>query len=431
MSPISISTGEDRRNKPRQGIIGRIVHAIETMGEGKCLLLIFLAAVILRVAFYLIVFEHFKGTYGWMADDNYDEIARNVLAGYGYVIRPGLAPNTVRTPLYVYFLVLHFVFFGYSRISIVLVQSTLQAGACLLLYRLTKKLFNNPGPSLLAALGLAVYPQSMLYASQYLTESLYLFLIMVMALSFIRLLERPSKGMYASVGFLLGVLTLCRPISQLLILPVAITIFFHLRQRGQRKFGGIVTMVMVFLVVLSPWTLRNYLVTGDFIPVSTRGGRFLYSNTIASQEEEETVLKHLRKEGNLSPGDEDAEWFDLAFRNIIERPGRFLRNTLHTGLDFWYRGHSFAISVFNALVNFPLLLFAVCGVVLKRNRWKDVMPIIVIILYFNGMYSILHAISRYSLPVIPFICMFASVGILDLLGRITMRREVGQGDQWN
>jgi len=86
-----------------------------------------------------------------------------------------------------------------------------------------------------------------------------------------------------------------------------------------------------------------------------------------------------------------------------------MRNTMKTTLDFWYRGHSREISVFNGFINFSLLSLAILGIRRYRRRWGVLFtPVLVMILYFNMCYGLLHAISRYSFPIMPFIMLYAS-----------------------
>ncbi len=399
---------------PRRGAVGKLLDVIRRTGESRLFWLIALIVVVTRLLFYLIVFEGFKDEFGWLRDDSYDEIATNVLSGHGYVTDPGGAPNTDRTPLYTYFLVLQFMAFGNSRIALVIVQSILQAGACIILFKIARDYLHDRAFAFLVSVAMAFYPQSMLYASQYLTESLYLLVMMATVYFFFRLTGDRFRGSYLALGALMAILTLCKPISQFLILPIVLMIGYLFREQKWLALKGIGKVIIAFVVIISPWTVRNYVVTGDFIPVSTRGGRFLYSNTIESLAEEVEVLKEIEG-GEISPGAEESRWFAFALRNILDRPGRFLQNSFRTGLDFWYRGHSKPVSTFNALVNFPILFFGVLGMVAARRRGLLILPSLVIILYYNGVYSLLHAIARYSLPVIPIVLMFAVIGIVHLI----------------
>jgi 4-amino-4-deoxy-L-arabinose transferase-like glycosyltransferase len=409
-------------------IIDNTREAVSRSSEWKLMGVIVLVTVLLRILFYLSAFKGFEDDFGWLADDNYDEIATNVLSGHGYVIHPGDEPNTTRTPLYTYFLLLHFILFGWSRISLVIVQSFLQAGAFLILYGIAKRIFHSRWIAFISAIALACYPQSMLYACQYLTESLYILLMMASAAAFLWLLRSHWGRAYVLMGGMLGLLTLCRPVSQFLIFPIGLISILSAHDHRRKSWLGIVMMALVFLAVLSPWMIRNYQITGGFFSVTTFGSRYLYSNTIALPEEEEAVVRELQSKNIQDVKTEEARWFQLAVRNIMRNPFLFLKNTIRTSLDFWHRGHSLPISIFNAFVNFPLLLLGILGM---WSAWKKgilVFPFLIILLYFNGIYGLLHAISRYSFPVIPFVIMYAVYGLMsttDWLGNLN--KEVRDG----
>jgi 4-amino-4-deoxy-L-arabinose transferase-like glycosyltransferase len=410
----SVNNGTDH-SEP-DGRIRRWLQKIDNATDGNLILLIAVTAICVRVLFYVTAFEGLKDVYGWLSDDNYDEIAVNFLAGNGYVIHMGDQPNMIRPPVYPLFLILHYLIFGESRIFLAIVQSILQAGACVVLYKLTKSYIRDQRIAFISSMVMALYPQSMLYASQVATESLYLLLMMITVYLFLSLTAEPHRGLFYVLGAMLGVLTLCKPVSQLLFIPVCIVIAYRYRKNKGLAAKRIVKIMFALVVVVSPWTIRNYIVSGDFVPVATRGGRFLYSNTISTSDEEQVAFEMLQSEGIENPDEEDSEWFNLAVDNILKNPGSFIRNTLRTSSDFWYRGHSRSVSIFNAFINFPLLFFGILGL---RTAWKKgmhLLPILALIIYFNGIYGLLHAMARYALPVIPLIIMFGVLGIFGLYG---------------
>ncbi len=412
----SENNGMDRSEA--DGRIRRWLQAIENATDGNLIFLIAAAAICVRVLFYLIVFDGLKDVFGWLSDDNYDEIAVNLLAGNGYVIHMGDQPNMIRPPVYPLFLILHYLIFGQSRIFLAIVQSILQAGACVILYKLTKSYIRDQRIAFISSMVMALYPQSMLYSSQVATESLYLFLMMITVYLFLSLTAGPRPGLFYVLGAMLGVLALCKPASQLMFIPVCTVIGYRYRSRWRMAAKGIIEIMFALVLVVSPWTIRNYIVSGDFVPVATRGGRFLYSNTISTSEEEQVAYEMLESEGIENPDEEDSEWLNLAVRNILKNPGNFIRNTLRTSSDFWYRGHSRSVSIFNAFVNFPLLFFGILGLRIAWRKGLHLLPILALVIYFNGIYGLLHAMARYALPVIPFIIMFGVLGLFSLCGLV-------------
>jgi len=422
-------TAQDLSRTPA-GIFRQVARVIDRTREANLLWSIVVIALVSRLLFYAIVFEGLKDSYDWLSDDNYDEIAINVIQGNGYVVHPGEEPNTLRAPLYPFYLILHFLIFGQGRFYLVLMQSLFQAGACLILYAMVRRYIGDRRVSFLSALALALYPQSMLYSSIAATESLYLLLMMVAVAVFLGLTADKPRGSYVAMGFLLALLALCKPISQLMIVPVVLVILyrFHREKRGALK--GIARMALTFCVALSPWTVRNYRVTGDFIPVATQGGHFFYSTTAGSQGDEKEALRTMREEGIQSAGEVEAKWLDLAVTNLVEHPGRFIRNTLEKAIAFWYRGHSRSVSLFNAVVNFPLLILGIIGMRSAVKRGVFILPPLAIIIYFNGLYGLMHALARYAFPIIPLVMIFGMIGLLEWSGEKVDHCPQREGNPW-
>lgn len=50
-----------------------------------------------------------------------------------------------------------------------------------------------------------------------------------------------------------------------------------------------------------------------------------------------------------------------------------------------------------------------------RENWRDKLPLLAIILYFTIMHTLLFAIPRYRLPIMPYVLIFAVVGFLRIL----------------
>ena len=372
---------------------------------------ILLLAFLLRIVFFVVVFGNFADNFGWARDDNYDEIALNVIQGNGYRINATDSPNTVRPPLYTLFLMTVFVIFGQARWKIVVIQALLQVITCYLLYRLTLKMTGSKTSSKVAALLLAVYPQSMLYCSMYLTETLFTLLLVITALAYLNLVTNNDGKRSLILGMVLGLAALTRPVSMLLILPLVLLYLVKTSNIDLRsRFLNAGLVILAFVITIIPWTIRNYDCTGKVIPVSSRGGHFLYSNTITSKQDEvRDQIKAFGVNDNNDVEARDGKYLEMAVRNILNKPHLFIGNTIKTSLDFWYRGHSRVISVFNGIVNFSLLLFAIFGILRYRQRWGIVLtPILMMVLYFNTCYGLLHAISRYSFPVMPFIMLYAA-----------------------
>src|SRR4030042_6186871 len=138
---------------------------------------------------------------GWVMDgklavDPYDAIARNLLAGKGYVDETGRR-NLERLPLYPYLLVVIYKGFGSELWKLQAVQSLLDTLSCFLIFRLSRKTFRDPPAALLAAALYAVYFKMIVTVARPETETLYIFLLLVFLLVFVDSFARSDLAFLA------------------------------------------------------------------------------------------------------------------------------------------------------------------------------------------------------------------------------------------
>jgi 4-amino-4-deoxy-L-arabinose transferase-like glycosyltransferase len=142
-----------------------------------------------------------------------------------------------------------------------------------LLYLLAADLFGQGAAQFAAGLT-AVHPDLVVYTNILMTETLFIFLLCAAMLAWVRALRRPTAPRWAMTGALLGLAALTRPTAQLLIvLVVAMTIALRRSApRPRRPAILLVACFLAFLATLAPWTLRNYLVFHQLVPVATGAG---------------------------------------------------------------------------------------------------------------------------------------------------------------
>ena len=125
----------------------------------------------------------------------------------------------------------------------------------------------------LAALFLVVNPVLLYFVTDwwdsYVALAMFVGLIVAAA-------ETPPWRLQGSalVGAMMGVLSLTNP-SYALSYPLLIVVGLR-GQNWRRRFAGILVCAVGFIVVLSPWTIRNALVFDRFIPVRGGAGYYLW-----------------------------------------------------------------------------------------------------------------------------------------------------------
>lgn len=91
---------------------------------------------------------------------------------------------------------------------------------------------------------------------------------------------RPSSVGWLLPGLLLGTLALVRPEYLAISLPIAVVVFARRGRDGWRA-GLVQALVMLvgLAVIVAPWTVRNEVALGRFVPISTGGGQVLFSGS--------------------------------------------------------------------------------------------------------------------------------------------------------
>jgi 4-amino-4-deoxy-L-arabinose transferase-like glycosyltransferase len=160
---------------------------------------------------------------------------------------------------------------GGGLLAVKLVQALLGA-ALVPVVGLVGRRTGGRGVGLVAAAMTAFYPTLVWYSAHFWSEPLFL-LLLWWGLERALAADEGSRGAAVASGLLLGLATLTRELP-LYFLPVLIA---WMVSRGERRsLVRAVVLVGAAALVVTPWTVRNWLVFDAFVPVSTMGGRALW-----------------------------------------------------------------------------------------------------------------------------------------------------------
>src|SRR5258708_36677787 len=171
------------------------------------------------------------------------------------------------------------IIFGPSDYFARLVLCLVGSGSCVLICLYVRDLFGWR-IGVLAGVVAAVYPELYIYDGWLYTESLYTFLLFAICYAVYRI-QRPSQRkwrLWITCGFLLGLLSLTRSNG---ILVLGLFIVWALVMVWQKFLSwrptarGVLATALIAVVLIAPWTVRNYLVSHTFIPVATGDGTVL------------------------------------------------------------------------------------------------------------------------------------------------------------
>jgi len=370
-----------------------------------------------------------------------------ISAGKGYVANG--APTAYFPVGYPAFLGLIFAVFGPSLFIGKISNIILSMGILFFSYYISKRLFNSELVGRITLLVLSFYPNHIAYCSLLLSETLFLFLLLLGTM----LLIEAKHGLWLALasGTVFGLTCLVKP--QAIFIPA---IFFgvsqitNVRKKVFLKHLRLFVIVHISMIItILPWVVRNYRVFNKFVLISTNGGinlvignnpyatgkitgyndkiramidapneyaREMKAYTVAleyiGKQPLETIRLIPKKLGYLYLRDTDG-----ANTNIVGT--RSIEDKMRRPL-FLFK----ILSQFYYMLILMLFLLSIYVLFDKRRNKARAQPLptlgLWIVIYFTFIYSVFFGDSRFHFPVIPWIVMYVG-GLAELfLGRVSI-----------
>jgi len=298
---------------------------------------------------------------------------------------------------------------------------------------LTGLLFDRKS-ALLAGIAAAVYPGAISTSTFVLSEAPFCPFMLLHLILWVMAWKTPDKKRQAVLaaggGALAGVATLMRP-SWLLFVPFAVGLALIGSRQHRMRHAWIGTWLVIGLVVaMSPWWIRNWRATGDFVPTTLQTGESLYdglnpqANGASDMRFVDRFRDELRQEdARREAADHDGASFeqrldqrmrDAALAWAGENPGRVVRLG---GIKFlrmwniWPNESSLRNPLFCAVVMLgytPLLVLGLCGIWRFAGRgWPYVLCFLPAV-YFTCLHVVFIGSIRYRQPaMLPLVALAA------------------------
>lgn len=402
----------------------------------RALLLILALALAVRLPLAAAVQAYLSQTPGRLClvagdAEGYWHLARQIARGRPYEIYD--PPRRVlRMPGFPLLLSGTFSVFGESPLAARLMQAVCGALACGCVYALGRTLADGSlgfTAGLFAALSPALAGGSVLLLSETpfalaLLASLWSIAGNVTPLP--RSLSTTVDGLgWGRSGLLIGLATLIRPTWILIAGIVPLLWGVDQLARG----GRVQTVVAATLIrggwlllatglVLAPWTIRNAMVTGHFVPTTLWVGPSLYDglNPRATGASDMTFIETDRVYTRLSEYDADRHYRDAAWTWMTEHPARAAELAvvkLWRFLRPWpAAGELGPLPVRLAIGAWSVLLFGLAALGLVRGRpgfWLLAFSLGPL-LYFAAIHTLFVGSLRYRLPAEYPLCVLAALG---------------------
>lgn len=394
------------------------------------LLVLFLLASFLRIlyAFYI------KGNIPVNDAAGFDLLGLNIWKYGEYAFQLG-TPTARRPPIYPLFLSGVYFLFGHSYLAVRIIQSIIGGLTCLVIYFIGKKTVNK-NVGFIAATISVFYPFFIYYTGYLLVETLFTFLLAVAVYWLIISAEKPDWRNLALSGIFTGLAALCKP-TAFAFLPFSVLGFLVIM--GIRKvstYRNIAFFLIFFIITLSPWVSRNYIVFKRIIPSATHLGSALLDGSLLSDaqhqwrmEQEEQTNPILLKGKELNEIERNDYYTKEALTFIKQNPKymmklavwkffKFWRLYPHTETIYTYE-HSKTLLILISLLSYGILLpFSIVGIIFSINNWKQFTFFYGLIASFTMIHLIVWSQIRYRLPIIPYMIVFAAFSLNFIIEKV-------------
>ncbi|HEU5134573.1 MAG TPA: glycosyltransferase family 39 protein [Steroidobacteraceae bacterium] len=354
------------------------------------------------------------------------------------MIRAGQFPSDPEFPLWVPPLTALFVaaiqsVFGESLLPVKLAQVLLDGFTVLMVFGIGRLLVPYRA-ALLGALVVAVYPFGAMTTIYIGTESLFSFFLAAFLLVTLRSLRSESVMGFLGAGVLLGLACMVRGSAQyfpIFFIPLLAWLTWRRRGAAAKFFSQSAVFVIGFAIVVGPWAYRNVTVLGAFIPTSIPGLPLVNGSSEDFWVIEDrrrnfpAYSQHLKEIGVVSSGKPTWVVKDRFYREAaIEKyrlrwqqdPWSYPWFLVRKFARMWYATETGNNHGLILATNLPIYGCALVGLwLLLRIRSDATFVVVGMLAYFIAIHAAVYSLFRFIVPVMPYIILMASLGLLHMV----------------
>lgn len=402
------------------------------------------AALIVRVIF-LLQYYHTVFWYAvWSDSGYYNQWARRMVVNHDWL---GSEPFFM-TPLYPYFLALTYSVFGQDLLIVRILQNLAGVATVLCVFLVGEKLFSRK-VGFAAGIIASAYGPFILSNNLILVETLKVFFLVMTLLLLLVARDKKHAGWWLAPGLTTGLAILCRPTDFLVVVVAALWTFLFIQKSAKEKVVRLTSFIAGVILLVAPVTLRNYLVSNEFILITSNGGLNFYlgnnpqavgvyynvdqldlANDPDGRVYLETVFNKI-----LKPSEVSSYWFSRAADFAVHQPLDLLQLLIRKAILFFHHkeisqlgyNYQFIYSTSVPLLSFlPSFIIigplAVVGCFIARKRWKELFLLYgILFAEFVGVIAF-FVTDRFRLSAIPFMILFAGLAVVQLYERWQERR---------
>jgi tetratricopeptide (TPR) repeat protein len=411
---------------------------------------IFVLAFLVRLVYLLQIEASLPFFYILRLDELYhDTWAQQIASGNWWGTEPFF-----RAPLYAYLLALTYKIFGHNLVLPRLFQILLGSFSCVLVFFIAKRLFNRT-VAVISGVIACFYAMLILYDAHLLITSLVVFLDLLLIYFLLHAGEKPKTFNWFLCGLILGISAIARPNILIFVPFILLWMLFQFKSKLLPKaiLARWIILCAGALLIISPVTLRNYLVGKDFVLIAWQGGFNFHLGNNPEATGWSTMAPQIHKslEGGiydarrlaeeemktkLKPSQISRFWYKKGVGYMLSQPLSWLELTVRKTLFFWkgyeipnaqnaYMNEDFstllAVLLGESFIYLPFGLIgplSILGLLICLRRIKKYLLLYLLVISYSASVIVFFVCARFRMPVIPILIIFASFSIWWLYQKI-------------
>ena len=289
----------------------------------------------------------------------------------------------------------------------------------------------GPAPALLAAFNFIIVDwRTRAFAREILTESLSLLLVAMLTAAILAIVRRPRTALAGLCGLLTGLAILSRTMFVLWVPGLVIVVLCAGgAARGGWRSAAVLRRAAVFLlvtlIVLAPWSLRNDRLLGRFLPLGTQGHIELAAGYSDEAFRRGGMWFNLEAAGFFPPEVQQRSGLDRELA-AADYSRAFARD--------WSMRHPHLLPLLALMKivqefrphgpgDLYVLAFAVLGLLLLRGRSDGNVLTAIVVLNALAIAVTWSTSGRFVVPILPVLHIAAAIGLWMALVAVVCRRS--------
>ncbi|MDM8542401.1 glycosyltransferase family 39 protein [Desulfococcaceae bacterium HSG9] len=350
------------------------------------------------------------------------------------------------SPIYSYILAALFKLFGIDFYVVRFIQILLGSLNCCLIAFLARHFFGIT-PSFIAGLIASFFGPLIFYDAEIIVLS-WVVCFCLIALIILVTSKIENQGKIFIAGIFIGFAIMGRP--NLILFPILMIFYFIFHNTCSNLSKRVKTYSLLWmgiLVIMSPFIIRNYAVSGEIIFLNPSGGhnfylahhpdatpyfseQYRYKGAIYLKYKE---IAESEMQRPLSSKETSAFWYKRGLSFIFANPlmelkfiwekAKFFFNDLEMPTYFnYYFSKNYSFILKYGVISFGFILpLSVLGFISTIHRHKELLPLYLFFLTTFFSVLIIFVISRLRIPAIPVLIIFAGYGIFTVIKWLQFR----------